>query len=467
MAYRQVLLGVSGGIAAYKAAELTRRLRAAGAEVRVVMTRAAQAFVAPLTFQALSGNPVRLDLLDPAAEAGMDHIELARWADLVLVAPASADLMARLAAGMADDLLATLSLATAAPLVLAPAMNQQMWRHPATQANARRLEERGVRLLGPASGEQACGEVGLGRMLEPAAIVQALMVSLPPGLEPVREPSAGQHASPSPGLTFEMSAQEAFDPATGDLTGTGFDHTAARETVPAADGLTTIPRTASPLAGRQVLVTAGPTREAIDPVRYVGNRSSGRMGYALAQALVGRGARVLLVSGPTALPAPAGVELIRVESALEMHEAVMGRIAGQDLFVATAAVADYRVADPAPAKIKKGQAELTLCLVRNPDILAAVAALRRGPFTVGFAAETERVEEQALGKLRTKGLDMIAANRVGGPQGGFEREDNALTVIRRDGRVDQLALMPKATLAEALTDLIEEAYAARSATQDS
>ena len=216
----------------------------------------------------------------------------------------------------------------------------------------------------------------------------------------------------------------------------------------------------------KVLITAGPTREAIDPVRYVGNRSSGRMGYALAQALVGRGARVLLVSGPTAIPAPAGVELVRVESALEMHQAVMSRIAGQDLFVATAAVADYRVADPAPAKIKKGQAELTLRLVRNPDILADVAALREGPFTVGFAAETERVEEQALGKLQAKGLDMIAANRVGGTHGGFEREDNALTVIYRDGRVDQLPLMPKVRLAEALTDLIEEAYAARSATQN-
>jgi phosphopantothenoylcysteine decarboxylase/phosphopantothenate--cysteine ligase len=318
-------------------------------------------------------------------------------------------------------------------------MNQQMWRHPATQANARRLEERGVRLLGPASGEQACGEVGLGRMLEPAAIVEALISA----------------------------------PAAGNLTGKDLGHIAATETAPvtetapATDHLAISRPTASPLAGRQVLVTAGPTREAIDPVRYIGNRSSGRMGYALAQALVGRGARVLLVSGPTALPAPAGVELVRVESALEMHEAVMGRIAGQDLFVATAAVADYRVADPAPTKIKKGQAELTLRLVRNPDILAAVAALPDAPFTVGFAAETERVVEQALDKLRAKGLDMIAANRVGGPQGGFEREDNALTVIHRDGRVDPLALMPKARLAEALTDLIEEAYAARSATQDS
>ena len=401
LAFRHVLLGVSGGIAAYKAAELTRRLRAEGAEVRVVMTRAAQAFVGPLTFQALSGNPVRLDILDPTAEAGMDHIELARWADLVLVAPATADLMARLVAGMADDLLTTLALATQAPLALAPAMNQQMWEHPATQANARLLVERGVRLLGPAAGAQACGEVGPGRMLEPGDLVSALMG----------------------------------------------------------------PRPASPLAGRRVLVTAGPTREALDPVRYVGNRSSGRMGYALAQALVDRGAQVVLVSGPTALAAPVGLERLQVESALEMHAAVMGRIADQDIFVAAAAVADYRVADPAPHKIKKGQQELTLSLVRNPDILAQVAALPIPPFTVGFAAETERVEEQALAKLRAKGLDMIAANLVGGATGGFEREENALTVIRRDGRLDPLPLMPKARLAEALTDLIAETYAAQFATQ--
>ncbi len=401
LAFRHVLLGVSGGIAAYKAAELTRRLRAEGAEVRVVMTRAAQAFVGPLTFQALSGNPVRLDILDPTAEAGMDHIELARWADLVLVAPATADLMARLAAGMADDLLTTLALATQAPLVLAPAMNQQMWEHPATRANARLLAERGVRLLGPAAGAQACGETGPGRMLEPGDIVAALL-------------------GPRPG---------------------------------------------SPLAGRRVLVTAGPTREALDPVRYIGNRSSGRMGYALAQALVDRGAQVVLVSGPTALAAPVGLERLQVESALEMHAAVMGRIADQDIFVAAAAVADYRVADPAPHKIKKGQQELTLSLVLNPDILAQVAALPTPPFTVGFAAETERVEEQALAKLRAKGLDMIAANLVGGARGGFEREENALTVIRRDGRLDPLPLMPKARLAEALTDLIAETYAAQLATQ--
>ncbi len=401
LAFRHVLLGVSGGIAAYKAAELTRRLRAEGADVRVVMTRAAQAFVGPLTFQALSGNPVRLDILDPTAEAGMDHIELARWADLVLVAPATADLMARLAAGMADDLLTTLALATQAPLILAPAMNQQMWEHPATRANARLLAERGVRLLGPAAGAQACGESGPGRMLEPGDIVAALL-------------------GPRPG---------------------------------------------SPLAGRRVLVTAGPTREALDPVRYIGNRSSGRMGYALAQALVDLGAQVVLVSGPTALAAPVGLERLQVESALEMHAAVMGRIADQDIFVAAAAVADYRVADPAPHKIKKGQQELTLSLVLNPDILAQVAALPTPPFTVGFAAETERVEEQALTKLRARGLDMIAANLVGGARGGFEREENALTVIRRDGRLDPLPLMPKARLAEVLTDLIAETYAAQLATQ--
>lgn len=403
LASRQVLLGVSGGIAAYKAAELTRRLRAAGAEVRVVMTEAARAFVGPLTFQALSGNPVRLDILDPAAEAGMDHIELARWADLVLVAPASANLMARLAAGLADDLLTTVILATQAPLYLAPAMNQRMWRHPATQANARLLQERGVRLLGPAEGEQACGETGPGRMLEPLDILQAL----------------------------------------------------------------TGPPVASILAGRRILLTAGPTREALDPVRFLGNRSSGRMGYALAQALARRGAQIELISGPTSLPLPAGVERIEVESALEMHKAVMEHIQGRDIFIATAAVADYRVAEPASRKIKKEQVELNLRLVRNPDILAEVAALPMAPFTVGFAAETERVEDYARAKLQAKGLDMIAANQVGGATGGFEREDNALTVIRRDGRVDHLPLMAKPSLAEALADLIEEAYAARSATQDS
>jgi phosphopantothenoylcysteine decarboxylase/phosphopantothenate--cysteine ligase len=390
----KVLLGVSGGIAAYKAAELIRRLRAEGAEVRVVMTPAAHAFITPLTLQALSGNPVRDALLDPAAEAGMDHIELARWADLVLVAPASADLMARLAAGLADDLLATLALATAAPLLLAPAMNQRMWLHPATQANADRLAERGVRLLGPAEGEQACGETGPGRMLEPEAIVAAL----------------------------------------------------AR-------------RSAGALVGRRVLITAGPTHEAIDPVRFVGNRSSGRMGYALAEALAARGADLLLVSGPSALAAPVGVETIRVESAREMQAAVMAHIDGCAIFVAAAAVADYRPETPAAEKIKKNSEALSLRLVRNPDILAQVAARPAAPFTVGFAAETERLEEHARDKLAAKGLDMIAANRVGGEHGGFEREDNALLVLWNEGQ-KALPLMPKPRLAHVLAELIEERYVA-------
>lgn len=397
----RVLLGVSGGIAAYKAAELIRRLRAGGAEVRVAMTAAAHAFISPLTLQALAGTPVRSDLFDPAAEAGMDHIELARWADLVLVAPASADLMARLAAGLANDLLTTLALATTAPLVLAPAMNHRMWLHPATQENAARLAQRGVRLVGPAEGDQACGETGPGRMLEPAEIV----------------------------------AQLAF--------GGG-----------------------AMLAGRRVVVTAGPTREAIDPVRYIGNRSSGRMGYAVADALVRRGAEVVLVSGPSALPPPPGVARVRVETALEMEAAVMAHMGRCDIFVAAAAVADYRPEVTAAEKIKKQRPDLSLRLVRNPDILARVAGLPAGPFTVGFAAETQRVEEQARAKLVAKGLDMIAANRVGAETGGFEREDNALLVLWAGGR-ESFPLMPKTLLAAALADLIAERYLAQIAGQDS
>ena len=401
----RVLLGVSGGIAAYKAADLVRRLRAGGCEVRVMMTAAAVAFVSPLTFQALSGHPVRSTLLDPAAEAGMDHIELARWADLVLMAPATADLIARLAAGLADDLPTTVALAAAAPLYLAPAMNQQMWRHPATRENLVRLQARGVQVLGPADGSQACGEQGPGRMLEPADIAAAVLAARPSA------PLAGT----APG----------------------------------------------PLAGVRALVTAGPTREPLDPVRFLGNRSSGRMGYAVAAALAGLGATVTLVSGPTALPAPLGVERLEVETALEMHAAVMARAAAADLFVAAAAVADYRPAAPAAEKIKKGAADLRLDLVRNPDILAEVAALPQPPFAVGFAAETERVEEHALAKLTAKRLKMIAANRVGGTVGGFEREDNALVVLWPGGR-HELALGPKTRLAEELALLIAERYAASS-----
>jgi len=396
----RVLLGVSGGIAAYKAAELIRRLREGGAEVRVVMTAAARSFITPLTLQALSGNEVRTDILDPAAEAGMDHIELARWADLVLVAPATADLMARLAAGLADDLLTTLVLATTAPLILAPAMNHRMWLHPATQENLTRLRGRGVRILGPAEGDQACGEWGPGRMLEPSEILDALAL-----------------------------------------------------------------RQSSELAGRRVIVTAGPTREALDPVRYIGNRSSGRMGYALARALAARGADLILVSGPSALVPPIGVDVVRVESALEMEAAVMEHVQGCDIFVAAAAVADYRPEVSAREKIKKDRAELSLRLVKNPDILSRVAALEKGPFTVGFAAETQDLEEQALTKLKAKGLDMIAANLVGGKAGGFDREDNALLVLWPDGR-RSLPLSPKTRLAEALTDLILERYLAHTSSKD-
>lgn len=396
----RVLLAVGGGIAAYKAAELVRRLREHGCEVRVVMTRAAAAFVGPLTFQALSGHPVRQDLLDPAAEAGMDHIELARWAERLVVAPATADLIARLAAGLADDLPTTLALASAAPLYLAPAMNQAMWRHPATQDNLEVLRRRGCSILGPVEGGQACGDLGPGRMLEPEAIAEAVAAPL-----------------------------EAVAPTSG------------------------------PLDGARVLVTAGPTREPLDPVRFLSNRSSGRMGYALAEALAGLGARVTLVSGPTGLPAPIRVDRVLVETAAQMHTAVMERIGACDLFAAAAAVADYRPVEPARHKMKKTEGELRLHLVRNPDILAEVAARPRAPFTVGFAAETDQVEDSARDKLRSKGLDMIAANRVGGPQGGFERDENALVVLWREGR-RELPLMPKTQLARELAQLIAERYAA-------
>jgi len=392
---RQVLLGVGGGISAYKSVDLVRRLRERGSVVRVVMTRAATAFVGPLTFQAVSGHPVRTDLLDPAAEAGMGHIELARWADLLLIAPATADLMARLAAGIADDLLTTLALATTAPLILAPAMNQQMWRHPATQDNLARLQARGARILGPAEGSQACGDQGPGRMLEPLEIAQALSDT-----------------------------------------------------------------DVKPLAGVRVLLTAGPTREPLDPVRYLGNRSSGRMGYALAMALNELGAHVVLISGPTALTPPAVAEQVHVETALEMHAAVLARSRDCDIFVATAAVADYRPAEPAGSKIKKGSEALDIRLVRNPDILAEVAALPSPPFTLGFAAETDQVEQYARGKLLDKRLDMIAANRVGGDAGGFEREENALLVIWKGGQ-RELPMMSKTELARELAMLLAEHYAKR------
>lgn len=390
---KHILLGVTGGIAACKSPELVRGLRREGAELRVVMTRAAHSFVTPLTLQALSGHPVRGDLFDPEAEAGMDHIALARWADLLLVAPATADCIARLAAGLADDLLATLALATAAPLVIAPAMNHRMWEAEATRRNVALLAGRGVRIAGPAEGDLACGESGPGRMVEPAELVRFCA-----------------------GLFGDR-----------------------------------------PLAGIELLVTAGPTREAIDPVRYVSNRSSGKMGFAVARAAAEAGARTTLVSGPVNLPTPPGVERVDVTSAAEMFDAVAARRC--DIFIAAAAVADYRPAAPADQKIKKeGAEEVILRLERNPDILAAVASRPRPPFTVGFAAETERVEENALRKLAGKRLEMVAANRVGaGAPGGFDGDQNALTVFWEGGRAD-LPLQDKLALARELIALVAQRY---------
>lgn len=385
---KRILLGITGGIAAYKSAELVRQLRRSGADVRVVMTAAARQFIAPMTLQALSGHPVRSDLFDPAHEAAMGHIELARWADLVLVAPASADFLARLAAGMADDLLATLCLATGAPIAVAPAMNRQMWAAPVTGENMARLASRGIVVLGPAEGEQACGETGPGRMLEPEQLVSAL----------------------------------------------------TRLAVPAD------------LAGTAVTITAGPTREPLDPVRFLSNRSSGRMGFALASAAAARGARVRLVAGPVHLPTPPGVERIDVETAEEMLAAVL---AGPgELFIGCAAVADYRPVAAAPEKIKKKQARLTLELERNPDILATVAALKARPFVVGFAAETENLAEHARAKLRDKGADMIAANWVGRRAGGtgFDSPRNALQLFWADGE----ASLPEAEKEELAHRLLEQ-----------
>jgi len=398
LAGKRILLGVTGGIAAYKAAELTRGLRGAGAEVRVAMTSAATAFIAPLTFQALSGNPVHMDLLDTAEESAMGHISLSRWADLILIAPATADFLAKLRAGMADDLLSALCLAAQVPIALAPAMNQAMWSNPATQDNVACLKSRGFQCFGPASGEQACGETGLGRMLEPADMIQTM---------------AGLFSS-------------------------GW------------------------LAGLSVLISAGPTREAIDPVRYLTNRSSGKMGYALAEAARQAGARVSLVSGPVALSPPNGVTLVRVESAAQMFEAVLERAAHHDIYIGAAAVADYTPANVAEHKIKKHAEGLSLNLTRTRDILAAVAALAppNRPFTVGFAAETDNLETYARQKLEAKGLDMVAANQVGQAQGGFDSDENALSVFWPGG-VALLPMASKSQIANYLIQLIVERHRAK------
>ncbi|HEY2418554.1 MAG TPA: bifunctional phosphopantothenoylcysteine decarboxylase/phosphopantothenate--cysteine ligase CoaBC [Steroidobacteraceae bacterium] len=391
---KRILLGITGGIAAYKSADLLRRLREHGAQVQVVMTTAAREFVTATTFQALSGHPVRTDLWDPSAEAAMGHIELARWAELLLVAPASADFLARLTHGLADDLLSTLALATKAPVAVAPAMNQHMWGNAATQSNVALLQQRGVRILGPGFGEQACGEVGAGRMLEPLEIIALIAPLL------------------------------------------------------SQDGA---------LQGKRVLVTAGPTRECIDPVRFVSNRSSGKMGFAMAQALQEQGADVVLVSGPVTLATPLGVRRIDVESCDQMHAAVQRELPGTAIFVATAAVADYRPLQCAPQKIKKTSESLALELTRTVDILAQVSASTPRPFVVGFAAETHSVEQHARAKLMAKNLDLIAANEVGHTK-AFDCDHNALLVLWRGGGRVELPSASKCELAQALTQMIVERY---------
>ncbi len=399
LAKRAIVVGVTGGIAAYKSADLVRRLRERGAQVRVAMTANAGKFISPLTMQALSGHPVHEHLLDAQAESAMDHIALARWADAIVVAPASANFIARLAHGFADDLLTTVCLATTARLALAPAMNRQMWDNPATRANVERLRERAVAVLGPGTGSQACGEVGPGRMLEPEQLATAI---------------EGLFAAPV-------------------------------------------------LAGTRVLITAGPTWEALDPVRGLTNLSSGKMGYAVAAAAVEAGAQVVLVSGPTALEPPFGAELVSVTSGVEMHEAVQSRIADSDIFIAVAAVADYRPDTARGTKIKRDADSLVLRLVKNPDILASVAHRDAPPYTVGFAAETTDLRKNARNKLLSKGVDLIAANRVGDGL-GIGADTNALTLIGRDTETE-LGPVPKTVLARQLVAEIARHFHAKGPAQ--
>jgi len=397
MLKKKILLGVTGGIAAYKSAELIRLLIRAGAEVRVVMTAAASEFVQPLTYQALSGHRVYTDMFDAEAESAMDHIELARWADLMIVAPASANFIAKMRDGYADNLLLTLCLASKQPVAIAPAMNQQMYANQATQDNLEQLAARPVLVWGPDTGDQACGDIGPGRMLEPVAIFERIVENLGPGK----------------------------------------------------------------LTGKQVLITAGPTREAIDPVRYISNRSTGRMGFALAQAAQRAGAEVILVSGPVSLKQPPGVERISVISAIEMRDAVIERVAKADIFIACAAVSDYRVGQMANQKMKKSAQDFKLCLTPNPDIVSEVTGLENKPFTLGFAAETEKVEQYAREKLQRKNLDMIAANLVATEQTGFESETNELIAIWPDGQ-QLLAMNDKDEIAKQLIDLVADHYNALS-----
>jgi phosphopantothenoylcysteine decarboxylase/phosphopantothenate--cysteine ligase len=396
---KKIVLGITGGIAAYKTPELVRRLKDHGADVRVVMTAAAQAFITPLTLQAVSANAVSDSLLDTQAELAMGHIELAKWADFVLIAPATADSIARITCGMANDLLTTICLATSAPIAIAPAMNQQMWHAQITQENVSKLISRKFEVFGPGSGAQACGDVGLGRMLD----VDELVI-----------------------LTCEF-----FQPT-------------AKVNQP-------------DLSGQTWVVTAGPTREAIDPVRYISNHSSGKMGYAIAQAAQLAGANVKIISGPVSIPTPKGCTKVAVESALQMHQQALEFAKNADVFVACAAVADYRVAEVATQKIKKSADDMQINLVKNPDIVADVAALASKPFTVGFAAETQDIEHYALGKLKRKNLDMIAANNVALSGQGFNSDDNALTVFSSKNKTE-LQLASKHILAEQLVQLISQYY---------
>jgi len=393
---KRILLGITGGIAAYKCAELVRHYKKAGAEVHVVMTRSAQEFVTPLTLQALSGNPVHTSLLDPEAEAGMGHIELARWADLMVIAPATANFLATMAQGKGDDLLSTICLATKAPIAIAPAMNMQMWFSPATQNNIQQLKtffnEERLTWMGPAEGEQACGDVGPGRMLEPEQILEE---------------------------TAAFFKEEAF-------------------------------------SGKHIVITAGPTQEAIDPVRYISNHSSGKMGYAIAQAAANQGAKVTLISGPTNLPCPDRVERVSVKSAEQMLEASLQRISETDIFIASAAVADYRPSEIAEHKIKKvdGEDQMIIKLVKNPDIVATIAQHPERPFTVGFAAETQDVDMYANKKLVKKNLDMIVANDVSNTNIGFNSDNNAATIFWPEGQ-RQLDLMTKNQMAKEILGAIK------------
>jgi phosphopantothenoylcysteine decarboxylase / phosphopantothenate---cysteine ligase len=393
LAQKRILLGISGGIAAYKSADLVRRLKERGAEVRVILTDAAQHFITPLTLQALSGNPVSTSLLDPAAEAAMGHIELAKWADMVLIAPASADIIARMAHGLANDLLTTCVLATAAPVAVAPAMNQQMYKNIATQQNLATLIAHNFYIYGPGSGEQACGDVGAGRMLEPLELTSAVEKHF-------------------------LAEQQ--------------------------------------LNNIKITITAGPTREAIDPVRYISNHSSGKMGFALAQAAAAMGADVTLISGPVQLATPHGVTRIDVTTAQQMHDAALEAAIISNVFIGCAAVADYRVADIASEKMKKqGDSALQINLVQNPDIIAAVAALTaKRPFTVGFAAETQNVLQYAKDKLARKKLDLICANDVSDTRLGFNSDNNAVTLLWSTGE-QSLPAQPKSQLARAILQHIK------------